>query len=73
MVGERELYLLVRKNRSKLSRLKYRFTGKEKTLAIAPLPACRSRRLDIRSTTAPGASSTWTLASPESMCRTVGD
>nr|WP_202408006.1 integrase arm-type DNA-binding domain-containing protein [Novosphingobium silvae] len=38
MFDERGLYLLVRKTGSKLWRLKYRFAGKEKLLAIGPYP-----------------------------------
>lgn len=38
MFDERGLYLLVRKTGSKLWRLKYRFAGKEKTLAIGAYP-----------------------------------
>jgi hypothetical protein len=38
MFEERGLYLFVRKNGSKLWRLKYRFAGKEKTLSIGAYP-----------------------------------
>ncbi|WP_257283251.1 Arm DNA-binding domain-containing protein [Endozoicomonas sp. SESOKO1] len=51
VTGDRGLYLLVKTNGSKLWRYKYRFSGKERTLAMGAYPEvslCHSNRANHR-------------------------